>query len=104
MEKREPNNLLIGTPARVRNACIGFAQYEAFPRDHEDRGCSGVYVSSNPSSGPLIHLAYFPVAEKLKREGRKEISQAETTEEMEDEEGNVYNRKTYEDLKKQGLI
>jgi len=44
------------------------------------------------------------VAEKLKREGRKEISQAETTEEMEDEEGNVYNRKTYEDLKKQGLI
>lgn len=52
----------------------------------------------------LIRLAYFPVAEKLKREGRKEISQAETTEEMEDEEGNVYDRKTYEDLKKQGLI
>ena len=25
-------------------------------------------------------------------------------EELEDEEGNVYNRKTYEDLKKQGLI
>ncbi|CAG7848852.1 Splicing factor 3A subunit 3 AltName: Full=Protein noisette [Serendipita indica DSM 11827] len=44
------------------------------------------------------------LAEKLKREGRKEISQNETTEEMEDEEGNVYNRKTYEDLKKQGLI
>jgi len=44
------------------------------------------------------------LAEKLKREGRKEISQAETTEEMEDEEGNVYNRKTYDDLKKQGLI
>jgi splicing factor 3A subunit 3 len=51
----------------------------------------------------LIRLAFL-VAEKLKREGRKEISQAETTEEMEDEEGNVYNRKTYEDLKKQGLI
>ncbi|KAG8759437.1 hypothetical protein FRC14_005917 [Serendipita sp. 396] len=44
------------------------------------------------------------LAEKLKKEGRKEISQNETTEEMEDEEGNVYNRKTYEDLKKQGLI
>jgi splicing factor 3A subunit 3 len=44
------------------------------------------------------------VAEKLKKEGRKEISQNETTEEMEDEEGNVYNRKTYEDLKKQGII
>ena len=52
----------------------------------------------------LIRVAYSAVAEKLKREGRKEISQAETTEEMEDEEGNVYNRKTYEDLKKQGLI
>ena len=52
----------------------------------------------------LIRLTYLPVAEKLKREGRKEISQAETTEEMEDEEGNVYDRKTYEDLKKQGLI
>jgi len=25
-------------------------------------------------------------------------------EELEDDEGNVYNRKTYEDLKKQGLI
>ncbi|KIM29435.1 hypothetical protein M408DRAFT_328707 [Serendipita vermifera MAFF 305830] len=44
------------------------------------------------------------LAEKLKKEGRKEISQNETTEEMEDEEGNVYNRKTYEDLKKQGII
>ncbi|PVF99953.1 hypothetical protein CPB86DRAFT_845446 [Serendipita vermifera] len=44
------------------------------------------------------------LAEKLKKEGRKEISQNEMTEEMEDEEGNVYNRKTYEDLKKQGII
>jgi splicing factor 3A subunit 3 len=25
-------------------------------------------------------------------------------EELEDDEGNVYNKKTYEDLKKQGLI
>lgn len=63
-----------------------------------------MYVLSALSSGVADSLAYFPVAEKLKREGRKEISQAETTEEMEDEEGNVYNRKTYEDLKKQGLI
>ena len=54
---------------------------------------------------PLLVLCLpKPVAEKLKKEGRKEISQNETTEEMEDEEGNVYNRRTYEDLKKQGLI
>jgi splicing factor 3A subunit 3 len=44
------------------------------------------------------------VAEKLKQEGRKEMFQLETTEELEDDEGNVYNRKTYDDLKKQGLI
>ena len=45
-----------------------------------------------------------PVAEKLKREGRGEITEQETMEELEDDEGNVYNRKTYDDLKKQGLI
>ncbi|KAG6821535.1 hypothetical protein H0H93_000044 [Arthromyces matolae] len=44
------------------------------------------------------------VAEKLKQEGRHEIFEQETMEELEDDEGNVYNRKTYEDLKKQGLI
>ncbi|TFK71772.1 hypothetical protein BDN72DRAFT_408415 [Pluteus cervinus] len=44
------------------------------------------------------------LAEKLKQEGRHEIFQQETMEELEDDEGNVYNRKTYEDLKKQGII
>jgi len=44
------------------------------------------------------------LAEKLKQEGRHEIFENETMEELEDDEGNVYNRKTYEDLKKQGLI
>jgi hypothetical protein len=44
------------------------------------------------------------VAERLKREGRLEINEAETMEELEDDEGNVYNRKTYDDLKNQGLI
>jgi hypothetical protein len=44
------------------------------------------------------------VTEKLKQEGRHEIFEQETMEELEDDEGNVYNRKTYEDLKKQGLI
>ncbi|TDL29682.1 hypothetical protein BD410DRAFT_811243 [Rickenella mellea] len=44
------------------------------------------------------------LAEKLKQEGKQEIFQQETMEELEDDEGNVYNRKTYEDLKKQGLI
>ncbi|TRM68164.1 hypothetical protein BD626DRAFT_545360 [Schizophyllum amplum] len=44
------------------------------------------------------------LAEKLKAEGRHEIFEQETMEELEDDEGNVYNRKTYEDLKKQGII
>jgi len=44
------------------------------------------------------------VAEKLKQEGRREIFDQETTEELEDDEGNVYDKKMYEDLKKQGLI
>jgi splicing factor 3A subunit 3 len=52
----------------------------------------------------LILRYVFLVAEKLKREGKNEIFEQETMEELEDEEGNVYNRKTYEDLKKQGLI
>ncbi|KAG0140244.1 hypothetical protein CROQUDRAFT_665461 [Cronartium quercuum f. sp. fusiforme G11] len=46
----------------------------------------------------------FALAEKLKSEGRAEIFRDETMEELEDDEGNVYNRKTYEDLKRQGLL
>ncbi|KAI5454490.1 Pre-mRNA-splicing factor sap61 [Naganishia albida] len=44
------------------------------------------------------------LAERLKREGRQEQNQAERTEEFEDAEGNVYDKKTYEDLKRQGLL
>ena len=56
------------------------------------------------SERTLIPYHILLVAEKLKREGKNEIFEQETMEELEDEEGNVYNRKTYEDLKKQGLI
>jgi splicing factor 3A subunit 3 len=49
-------------------------------------------------------IEYSLVAERLKQEGKQEIFQSETMEELEDEEGNVYNKKTYDDLKKQGLI
>jgi hypothetical protein len=78
------------------------SQHKAFPRDYSYRRRSFtcvyftvlfILVSSN-------HL----VAEKLKQEGRHEIFEQETMEELEDDDGNVYNRKTYEDLKKQGLI
>lgn len=49
-------------------------------------------------------LCVHAVAERLKREGKHEIFEQETMEELEDEDGNVYSRKTYDDLKKQGLI
>ncbi|ORY22495.1 hypothetical protein BCR39DRAFT_551420 [Naematelia encephala] len=44
------------------------------------------------------------LAEKLKQEGRQELSAMEKAEEFEDEDGNVYDKKTYEDLKRQGLL
>lgn len=44
------------------------------------------------------------VAERLKAEGKQEIFRAEEMEELEDEEGNVYNRKVYNDLKTQGQL
>ena len=44
------------------------------------------------------------VAEKLKLEGRQELSAMEKAEEFEDADGNVYDKKTYEDLKRQGLL
>jgi splicing factor 3A subunit 3 len=44
------------------------------------------------------------VAERLKHEGRQEAHVAERAEEFEDADGNVYDKKTYEDLKRQGLI
>jgi splicing factor 3A subunit 3 len=60
------------------------------------------YACISPHCALIIHTRV--VAERLKREGRHEIFEQETMEELEDEEGNVYNRKTYDDLKKQGLI
>lgn len=46
----------------------------------------------------------FIVWEKLKVQKQGERWQPETEEEYEDSQGNVVNRKTYEDLKRQGLL
>ena len=35
---------------------------------------------------------------------RRDAVRSELEEEYEDQEGNVYNKKTYDDLKRQGLI
>lgn len=42
--------------------------------------------------------------DKLKQINRTENFRPEAMEEFEDHMGNVYNRKTYEDLRRQGLI
>ncbi|WWC87900.1 uncharacterized protein L201_002800 [Kwoniella dendrophila CBS 6074] len=44
------------------------------------------------------------LADKLKREGRAAMAEGDRAEEFEDEDGNVYDKKTYFDLKKQGLL
>lgn len=65
-------------------------------------------VSLGPSFGLtkiiMILIAWLTVAEKLKREGRQEITAMDKAEEFEDEEGNVYDKRTYEQLQRQGLI
>lgn len=94
-----------GISACFRDASPRSSEYQTLCRNHQNRGCAGSYVTS-----PLFtpHLNSYPrfriVAEKLKQEGRQEMFSTETTEELEDDDGNVYNRKTYEDLKKQGII
>ena len=61
-------------------------------------------LANTAQTDVMMIPAYTAVAEKLKNEGRQAAVASETMEEIEDAEGNVYNRKTYEDLKRQGLI
>lgn len=49
-------------------------------------------------------MIFFPVWEKIKQQKQEERWQPEQEEEFEDSLGNVVNRKTYEDLKRQGLL
>ena len=49
-------------------------------------------------------LTLCSVAEKLKTEGKAEAMRERKLEEVEDVEGNVYDRTTYEDLARQGLL
>jgi splicing factor 3A subunit 3 len=42
--------------------------------------------------------------EKLRKDNTESGFKAELEEEFEDKEGNVFNRKVFEDLKRQGLL
>ncbi|CAM0138012.1 unnamed protein product [Umbelopsis sp. WA50703] len=46
----------------------------------------------------------YTLWDKLKKKGRADDFKADTLEEFEDTEGNVFNKKTYEDLKRQGIL
>ena len=49
---------------------------------------------------PGCDVTFLAIVQDREKPGHK----IEVDEEFEDAEGNVYNRKTYEDLKRQGLI
>lgn len=53
---------------------------------------------------PLTNSVLLPVAERLKQDAKQDSRSTETMEELEDSEGNVYDKRTYEDLKRQGLL
>ena len=44
------------------------------------------------------------LSDKLKHQTRVQSFTAESMEEYEDENGNIFSRKTFEDMRKQGLI
>lgn len=46
----------------------------------------------------------YALAEKLKSSAKSTATTADIIEEFEDDQGNVFNKKTYEDLKRQGIL
>ena len=52
----------------------------------------------------ITYFLFTLVWEKLKSTGKTDEFKADTMEEFEDQDGNVFNKKTYDDLKRQGLL
>ncbi|KAI9006135.1 hypothetical protein BC832DRAFT_556216 [Gaertneriomyces semiglobifer] len=65
--------------------------------------CLGIPNTRHFHEITLIEDAYA-LWEKLKASTKTEQFKADTMEEFEDADGNVFNKKTYEDLKRQGLL
>lgn len=74
----------------------------------ESRHAYGMKCLGIPMTKHFINVTQIEDAmslwEKVKAESVKKDFNADDQEEFEDSEGNVYNKKTYEDLKRQGLI
>ncbi|KAK4058778.1 Pre-mRNA-splicing factor sap61 [Microbotryomycetes sp. JL221] len=82
---------------------------KAFERHfQESRHAFGMRALGLPNTKHFYEITKIEdaiaLAEKLKQEGKQQMLQQETMEELEDDEGNVYDKKTYADLKRQGLI
>ncbi|KAI0220274.1 Pre-mRNA-splicing factor sap61, partial [Massospora cicadina] len=65
--------------------------------------CLGIPNTRHFNEITSIEDAYS-LWERLKQTTRAEKAQAENLEEFEDQNGNVFNRKTYDDLRRQGLL
>ncbi|KAI9293097.1 hypothetical protein K502DRAFT_325487 [Neoconidiobolus thromboides FSU 785] len=65
--------------------------------------CLGIPNTKHFNEITSIQDAYS-LWEKLKTKAKVEIQDTETLEEFEDDHGHVYNKKTYLDLKRQGII
>ena len=83
------------------------------PRDFEKhfqewRHAHGMKCLQIPNTRHFHHITKIADAlalwEKLKKETEFKLWKPENEEEYEDSEGNVYNKKTFELLKKQGII
>lgn len=67
-------------------------------------------VLSSPDAAVAVPVSDAPRAprrlslQKVLKGGKKLEFRAERDEECEDDEGNVYSKKTFEDLAKQGLV
>lgn len=91
--------------------CSGYTYMgrKAFDRHfQESRHAFGMRALGLPNTKHFHEITKInealALAEKLKNEGREELQAMEKAEEFEDEDGNVYDRRTYEDLRKQGLL
>lgn len=82
---------------------------KAFQRHFADqRHAHGMKCLGIPNTAHFANITKIEDAitlwEKLKKEKQREQFQPQVEEEYEDSQGNVVNKKTYEDLKRQGLL
>jgi splicing factor 3A subunit 3 len=82
--------------------CLGIPNTKYF---HEITLIEDAYACNALFSYVLSHLIDLVVVwEKLSQTKKLDGTRLDELEEFEDADGNVFNKKTYEDLKRQGLL